>query len=333
MGGQRLPDFGETGAPTTVVDPAVGTPSPTGQSSDPQQVASADNAGAPAAPAGSPTGEGPQPTPASPPAEPPATPAPQQPAEGQQPPPEVSPEGQQLPGTEAQPPSAEGEGEEELTEEEYQKFRTQLQEELGAEYDEKLRTQQSGQDRAMATVQQQLDVSNERLDQMNQEMREGKLQGLTPEEQAGLRKTWELDDREKKLNEYETSVKSFHSDTDILALLNEYKEFGVTEEILTAVPIDERELFCEQKRSEYWETKARAGEQPGTNGQPQQATPSPSPQAPVPAGASAPSDTGGGGAAEPPPQPNTEQGPDAMAENIGKSGSWQPAPFDVARRG
>jgi hypothetical protein len=97
------------------------------------------------------------------------------------------------------------------------------------------------------------------------------------------------------------------------------------------VPIDEREAFCEQKRGDHWEAKATAGGQPGTNGQPAQ--PPPAPQAPVPAGAHAPSDTGGGGAPQPPAQPNTEQGPDAMKDNIGRSETWQPAPFDVTRRG
>ncbi len=322
MAGERLPDFGETGAPAPVVDPSVGTdPSSAGQSAAPQQDASAQNAGASAASAGPPAGEGTQPAPASPPAEPPATPA-------SQPPPETPSEGQQPSEAEAQPPP--GEGEPDLTEEEYTQFKARLQEELAAPYAERLRTQQSGQDKAMSAVQQQLEASNARLDQITQEVREGKLQGLTPEEQAGLRKTWELDDREKKLNKYEETVKSFHSDTDILALLNEYEQFGVTEEVLTAVPIDERELFCEQKRAEYWEAKAKAGGQSGTNGQPQQPAPPPKP---VPAGVHAPSDTGGGGSAEPPPQPNTEQGPGAMADNIGRRESWQTPTFDVTRRG
>jgi hypothetical protein len=181
----------------------------------------------------------------------------------------------------------------------------------------------------MSTVQQQLEASNTRLDQITQEVREGKLQGLSPEDQASLRKTWELDDREKSLNERQTTIETFHSDTDILALLNEYEQFGVTEENLMTVPMDEREAFCERKRADHWEAKA-AGGQPGTNGQPAQPPP---PQKPVPAGAHAPSDTGGGGAAEPPPQPNVEQGPGAMADNIGRRDSWHAPTFDITRRG
>lgn len=313
----RLPDFGEQGAPRVTVDPTVGAdPSSPSQSAAPQQDASS-TGGAPAAPAGSPAEEGQGAVPGSPPAQPPTTPPPPAPTDGQQlqaPPPAPPAEAEVQPG-----------GEEDLTEEEYQRFRQQLQDELAAPYEEKLRTLQSGQDKARAAVEAKLEDANARLDQMMQDMREGKLQGLSPDEQTALRKTWALDDREKKLNEYEANVKNFHSDTDVLALLNEYGPFGVTEEALAAVPVDERELFCEQKRAEYWEQQAKAKQAP-----PQQ-PPASQPQQPVPAGATAPSDTGGGGAVEPPQQPNPNQGPDAMADNIGRGDTWERAAFPVRR--
>lgn len=335
MAGERLPDFNEPGAPAPVVDPSVGTnPSSAGQSAAPQQGASAQDAGAPAAPAGSPAEGAAQPAPASPPAQPPAAPAPQPSAEGQQPPPEAPPEGQP-PAAEAQPPP--GEEEPELTEEEYQQFRSrlhgELKEELQEDYEGRLQQSRADQARATEAVQRELAAERARVDSVTAELREVQIKGLPEAEQAKLRASWDLEDKTRAVDAYRTEVEGYHDDVDLVRLLTEYAEFGVTEDELKALPIDERELHCEQKRAEHWEKQAKAKGQPGTDGQTQPpAQPSP-PQRPVPAGAHAPSDTGGGGAPEPPPQPNTEQGPAAMADNIGRRDSWQPPTFDVTRRG
>ncbi len=181
----------------------------------------------------------------------------------------------------------------------------------------------------MAAIQQKLTASDERLDQINVELREGKLQGLSPEDQAALRKNWDLEDREKAVERYQSEVEGYHSDVEVVHLLNDYKQFGVTEEMLQEISLEERELFCERTRADYLAEMMKGG-QPN-NGQTQQAPPPATPptQQQVPAGASAPSDTGGGGIVQQPPEPDKGQGPDAMAANIGQG--WEQANFP--RRG
>lgn len=333
MTGERLQDF-EPGAPGVTVDPMVGTTQPSPDpSAAPQPDPSAPVASAPAAPAGSSKGGGTPPTPAStPPA--PAAPAPQPPA-GEPPPaaPTVPPEG---PPQAAQPPP-EGE-EEDLTEEQYQQARTRLQEELKGElrgeYDARLEQSRTDSARATDAVKQELVETKARVDQMTAEMREGQIKGLPPEEQERLRTAWANEDKVKEINDYQKEVEEYHAEADVVYLLGLYNQYGVTEEELNKVPIDEREAFCEAKRADYWEQRAQGKGPPATNGQPQQQAP-PASQQPVPAGATAPSDTGGGGPVAQPVQPNTDKGLDAMAANIGQGESWerQGFPPPATRRG
>ena len=136
---------------------------------------------------------------------------------------------------------------------------------------------------------------------------------------------------------YRDQVEGYHDDVDLIRLLNEYGQYGVTEDELKEIPMEERELVCSMKRSTYWEDIATGKTKPSetkngqpSSGQPPPTQPSTATKEPVsPAGASAPSDAGGSGAPPQPPKFNDTQGPDAMAENIGQG--WEtPTP---ARRG
>ncbi len=330
MPGERLPDF-EPGAPGVTVDPTVGTTQPSPDPSAAQQQDPSPPGGAPAAPAGASEGAGTPPTPASTPPAPTAPP----PAEG--PPlaaPPVPPEGQPQA---AQPPPGGEEEPPDLTEEQYQQARVKLQEELKGElqtdYDARLEQSRADSARATDAVKQELAATQERIDQMTTEMREGQIKGLSPEEQEKFRAAWANEDKVKEINAYQSEVEAYHAEADVVYLLGLYNQYGVTEEELTKVPIDERETFCEAKRANYWEQRAQGKAPPATNGQPQppaQQAPS-APQQPVPAGVHAPSDAGGGGGVTPPPQPNTDKGLDAMTENISNQESWERTPFPTRR--
>lgn len=301
--GDRLPDFSETAERMQVVDPgSASDPFKEGSSTN-QQTASPDG-GASAGQPG-PTGE----------AAPAQSATPAQPA--------------------AAAPSETVTLDEDtvVDEAEYEKLATQLREELKAElleeHQTELRTQQSGQDRAMAGLQAQLAAEREAREEMNLQLRDLQLNGLSPEDQEKQRASWEITDKVKAVDDYRAQVEAVHEEVDVLVLLNTYGEFGVTEEQLLATPFEERELLCTQARADFWEKQAKGGQQNGqtaTNGQQ-----APVPAKEAPAGASAPSDTGGGGGIVQTKPRNEEPGLDAMAENIGSRDSWEQVSFRTRR--
>ncbi len=183
-----------------------------------------------------------------------------------------------------------------------------------------------GQDRVIAGLRSQQQEADQRYDTMQSELREVKLNGLPPEQQTRLREQWTSDDQTTKLDAYKNELEQYHLELDDFRLISTYGQFGVTEEILTQVPADERESFCESVRADYWEEQAQ--QQPAANQQP---PPQQQPTAPVPAGASAPSDTGGNPLPSKPDEPNSSKGQGAMADNISRSDSWERTAFPAHR--
>ena len=342
--GQRLPDTAQ-GDGTTVVEPGSADDPFSKGSTENQPAASSEGGTAPADKVG-PAGEGDTNAPASAPTEPASTPASAQPTATQPQPsppaPAATPAASDEPpapgATPAEPAQAttgdEGDADTTLlgavsavpiTQAQFDEFKTEQEK----QYTDQLRTQQAGQDRAMAVQKKEMDAIREESQQALEELRTVRLEGLSEEDQTKLRQNWDHDDKVKQVDEYRVQVEGYHSDVDIVRLLNEYAQYGVTEDELKEMEMEARELFCVNRRATHWEDIA-SGKKPSENGQPKQPTdtqPPAEPPAPVPAGASAPSDAGGGGSPAPTTTFNQEQGPDAMIENIGQG--WE----TPARRG
>ena len=349
--GTRLPDTTQ-GDGVKVVEPgSADDPFSKGSAAD-QPPVSPEGGAAPAANAG-PAGEGDTSTPAPAPTEPTSTPTSEPPtAEGQPQPSSPAPAATETPATPATPaatetppapgatptepaqaPAGDDDTAVPITQAQFEEFKKEQEK----QHQDQLRTQQAGQDRAMAAQRKELEDIRAESVQAREEVREIKLHGLSEDEQAKLKKQWEADDRLEGIDAYRDQVEGYHNDVDLIRLLNEYGQYGVTEEELKEIPMEERELVCSMKRSTYWEDIATGKTKPSetkngqpSSGQPPPTQPSTATKEPVsPAGASAPSDAGGSGAPPQPPKFNDTQGPDAMAENIGQG--WEtPTP---ARRG
>lgn len=314
--GRLDPDMGnaQVVAPGTADDPF------TGPSAQTQPPASAP-AGPEAVPAGQP-GEAtpsPDPTPAPPP-DPAATAAPAAPPA---PPPAQTPAAPgpaPVPETVDPPPTAPAP----MTAEDVERARQTAVEETEAKW----RARQSGQDRQMNEMQRRMEASEAATEEQRRLTRESLLNkdGLTDAEKASLQRTWDQDDRERKLTEFSNSTLELHADTEIALLLIDYRGVpGVTAEALEGKAQEEREGFCKDQKIAHLESGGGSTAQPAaaTNGAAQPApAPAATPPPAAPAGVSAPSDVGGAG---PPPTAaprNENPGADAMAENIGNRG-WR----------
>lgn len=207
-----------------------------------------------------------------------------------------------------------------MTDEEYAKEVKKFEDEK-AEW----RTRQGGMDRRMGVLQQESETLKARVATQEQEVREARIAGLTPEEQERMRQQWDIDDQLKEVDALKTETLAYGEEVEIGHLLLEYKDVeGVTQEALQEVPIDEREAFCQRKEIEALKRQLSSG-QPATSAPPNGAAAQPQgtvPLAPAPAGASAPSDISGAGVPPPTPKRNEAQGSDAMADNIAGFG-WE----------
>ena len=315
----RLPDFGEDGAAAATVVEAGSKDDPFTTVSEPAQPTVSSQEGASGSePSGAPV-ESP-PAPASVP-QPPVSPTPP-------PSPDQTSMSDQLDSPGESDTAVSDDNADDI--QKLATFRTQLLDELRGEmsegHEEELRRQQGGQDRVIAGLRSQQQEADQRYDTMQSELREVKLNGLPPEQQTRLREQWTSDDQTTKLDAYKNELEQYHLELDDFRLISTYGQFGVTEEILTQVPADERESFCESVRADYWEEQAQ--QQPAANQQP---PPQQQPTAPVPAGASAPSDTGGNPLPSKPDEPNSSKGQGAMADNISRSDSWERTAFPAHR--
>ena len=309
--GRLDPDMGnaQVVAPGAASDPFT---SPSAQTADPASAP----AGPDAAPAG-PPGEAtpsPDPTPAPTP-DPAATAAPAAPPAPPPAPTPAAPGPAPVPETVDPPPTTPAP----LTAEDVERARLAAVEETEAKW----RNRQSGQDRQMNAMEARIKASEAATEEQRQLTRESLLnkEGLTDAERASLQRTWDQDDRERKLNEFSSSTLDLHADTEIALLLIDYREIpGVTAEVLGGMAQEEREGFCKDQKIAHLEGGG-APAAAATNGAAQPApAPAATPPPAAPAGASAPSDIGGGG---PPPAAtprNENPGTDAMAENIAGRG-------------
>ncbi len=205
----------------------------------------------------------------------------------------------------ASDPDPEDEGD--LSEEELSALEGRLDEYIASEVDKRIGTRvgsvQQAKDREIANLNQRIKAQDEQMKAIRQEIREGKLAALTPEEQSKMREQWDFEDRKTSLDTYETELDGFYRDLMIQALVIDYKEFGVTAEELSEIDDpDEMEQACKDKELAYWrgvasgEIKPKQGVQSGVTKQaPTRETRATPAGKQAPAGASAPSDLGTSG--------------------------------------
>ena len=319
----RLPDFGEDGAPAaTVVEPG-GTDDTFQHTAGATRQESSSEEGTSRVEPSADTREGPPVTPAAPIA--PAAPA--SPPSSDDPPASVPPGQTSLLDGEQGDAVADGApGLQQLAD-----WETKILERAAEDNEERLRSQQGGQDKIIAGMRATAVESDERYQKIQEELREVSLKGLAPEEQERLRSEWNSADDLKKLDAYRTELDTYHLELDDFRLVQAYSQYGVTEEMLSQLPDgEERAIFCEQVRGDYLEDKIKELQ---TNGSPPVAAAlaTTSQPAPAPAGASAPSDTSGAGVSTTPDKPDEGKGLDSMASNIGRGDSWETKDFSVRR--
>lgn len=176
--------------------------------------------------------------------------------------------------------------------------------------EEARRAAQSQYDRQNAQVAQALQVSKEATAQVTQELRELQTRDLSEAERAKVMETYAQKDERSELDKYRAELVGYHNTVFDDSLLVQYKDVeGVTKEALATIETpEEKELFCEQKRSASLEKQLEESKvtatAPAAPVAAAPATPVPAPPAVpnapgVPAGATAPSDIGTGG---PPPE-------------------------------
>jgi len=202
----------------------------------------------------------------------------------------------------------------------------ELEEEVAPKFEQRIRQTQSAGDKARAELERELQEQQAQLVEVQQQIREGKLTGLSEEDQQKLRSEWAIEDRIKAAEDYEKDLFALHDDLEIATLLRDYGAYGVTEELLREVTPEDRVEFCKDAKIEALEELAKNGQPSSANGRQQVAQPE---SPPAPAGVHAPSDTGGDGPIQPAPKANEGQGLDAMTENIGMG--WQTSPLQSGR--
>lgn len=204
---------------------------------------------------------------------------------------------------------------EDLSDEEAAALEAELDAFLEQRVEARIKPQLAGRDRQITALQQELKARDQRMAEIEKQLRENKLIGLSEEDQQKLRQQWDFDDKMAQLKDYETANNDMY-----LALLrmahvqDNGDEFGFTEADLEGMSEEEMDKFVVEKELAYW----RAGgpkKAAAPAAEPKAKAPAPAaPARKAPAGASAPSDLGGDGAA-PKPQNGVAAGtgPEAMA--------------------
>ena len=183
-----------------------------------------------------------------------------------------------------------------------------------------LRSQQSSYDKRIDALEQELGAAREATLKAE---REGKLEGLTEDEQQTLRDKWALEDERQQLNaEINEADVYFHS-LYVAATVQEYAQYGVTAEDLEQIEEPEEiDVFVREKELEYYRSGAHLKTEIPTR------TVESSAAQPIvaPAGAQAPTDVGGGAPSNPPAKFDESVGLDAMARNLNNL-PWQSLPM------
>lgn len=182
-----------------------------------------------------------------------------------------------------------------------------------------LRSQQSSYDKRLAAQETELKEAREAILRAE---RNGKLEGLSDDEQDTLKNKWALEDKQRDLEEYETTLDDYWRAMYVAELVKDNTQFGVTAEDLTAFKEpEEMDNFVLRKENEFY----RNG---GTRQVPTtQVTPgvTPSPDS-VPAGVFAPTDVGGSAPSAPPAKLEDGVGMDVMARNMNAL-KWETLPI------
>lgn len=111
---------------------------------------------------------------------------------------------------------------------------------------------QSGWDKRNAALQRQLEEYQRQMDEIRRQLREAQVQGLPPEEREKLERIWEIEDQKAALQQYHQELTNFYNELVIQTLLQEYGEYGVTEEMLReAGSLEEAEKLCLAVQNEF----------------------------------------------------------------------------------
>jgi hypothetical protein len=151
---------------------------------------------------------------------------------------------------------------------------------------------------------------------LKEEIRNVKLNGLSPEDQAKLKTTWAAEDKQAELDAYEQQLEGYHRNIVVASYVTNFPHLQLTEEDFAEFKTPEQmEVFIALADREYYKELAARG------GQPAVAAAAPAATSSAPAGATAPSD--GSSSAAPPPVSkfSTAQDRQAMIDNIG--GGWE----------
>ncbi len=183
---------------------------------------------------------------------------------------------------------------------------------------------QSSYDRRIAAAEaraaQLATAAQQREQALLAEAREAKLNGLTDDEKARLRSTWQLEDQQRALDAYNQELEGYHRDLLVSTYVARFDHLELTPEDFADFQTPEQmEMFVTIADREYWKAVAEAARANPQAAPVAAAAPAPAPTAP--AGASAPSDTAGGGAAPELPTFNPKPGREAMLANIGSG--WE----------
>jgi hypothetical protein len=180
-------------------------------------------------------------------------------------------------------------------------------------HDERTKKAQSSYDRQITSLKGALDERDARLTELEKATRELQLNGLSAEDAAKLRTTWENDDRKAGLDSYAADLTDMHLELGRTILLHDYEEFGVTEDALAnCTTVDQMESICKDAAIEFLTTNPGAKTAAPAN----VVTTPAAPAKPAPAGATAKTDVGGGGAPPVAPTFNQGQGMGALLENL-----------------
>ena len=199
-------------------------------------------------------------------------------------------------------------------------------ERLGTFVDERaaviLREARVDYDRTITKIGQ---AAKEREATLTQRVRDLEMHGLSDEEKVALKAQHGLDDEKARLVAYNEELDAQHQDVLVARLSLTYGPFGVKENDLQSKTVEEMELYCAQRKANYFEEQAKnAGTQPASAApaapapapQPSAEPPTGAPGGTAPAGATAPSDTGASAPAPGEQEFDKGTGREAMRKNL-----------------
>lgn len=180
-----------------------------------------------------------------------------------------------------------------------------------------LRSQQSSYDKRLAEQEKDLKEAREAILKAE---RNGKLEGLSDDEQEIIKNKWALEDKQRDLEEYEETLDDYWRSMYVAELIKENGQFGVTVDDLEALKEpEEMDLFVLRKEAEFY----RSG---GTKQVPATQAVSGTALESVPAGVFAPTDVGGSAPSAPPAKLEEGTGMDVMARNMNAL-KWETLPL------